>query len=268
MGCQAFEGERGVVRFRAGESVVDVNVRDFGQLSEEVRRRLSAGEGFALATLNLDHLVKMKSDARFADAYGRQDLVVADGNPIVALSRLAGRPVELLPGSDLVRPLCRLALETGTPVAFVGSDQATLDRAAGILIAEMPGLAIPYRHAPPMGFDPDNPAAGEIFATLKAHGAGLCFLALGAPKQERFAARGRMAAPQVGFASVGAGLDFIAGRQQRAPAWMRRLALEWLWRALGDLRRLGPRYARCFAILPGHVLRALRLRMSPGPGHR
>ncbi len=256
------------MRFSVGESVVEVNIRDFGQLSQEVRRRLSAGEGFALATLNLDHLVKMKSDTRFAAAYARQDLVVADGNPIVALSRLAGQPVELLPGSDLVRPLCKLAVETGTAVAFVGSDQPTLDRAADILIAEMPGLSIPYRYAPPMGFDPDSAEAGDIFEALTENGAGLCFLALGAPKQERFAARGRGAAPQVGFASVGAGLDFITGRQVRAPRWIRRLALEWLWRALGDLRRLGPRYARCFAILPGHAMRALRLRMSPGPGHR
>ncbi len=89
---------------------------------------------------------------------------------------------------------------------------------------------------------------------------GLCFIALGAPKQESFAARGRQLAPDVGFASVGAGVDFIAGSQTRAPAWVRAMAMEWLWRALSSPRRLLPRYAACAAILPGQITAALRLR--------
>lgn len=239
-----------------------MNLRGFAELSEAAGRNFAAREGFALATINLDHLVKMRSDAAFARAYGRQDMVVADGNPIVLLSRLAGRPVELLPGSDLIRPLCRMAGEAGVPVAMVGSDEATLQAAADRLEAETKGLRVVLRHAPPMGFDPDGAAAADILKRLEADGVGLCFLALGAPKQERLAARGRELAPHVGFASIGAGLDFISGRQARAPMWVRRLAMEWVWRALGDLRRLGPRYARCIAILPGLAVGALRLRMS------
>jgi UDP-N-acetyl-D-mannosaminuronic acid transferase (WecB/TagA/CpsF family) len=64
----------------------------------------------------------------------------------------------------------------------------------------------------------------------------------------------------MGFASIGAGLDFIAGKQPRAPLWVRRLALEWLWRALSSPRRMLPRYARCVAILPGLMREAWRLR--------
>jgi UDP-N-acetyl-D-mannosaminuronic acid transferase (WecB/TagA/CpsF family) len=75
-----------------------------------------------------------------------------------------------------------------------------------------------------------------------------------------FAAKGRELAPSVGFASIGAGLDFIAGTQTRAPAWARKLALEWLWRALSSPRRLIPRYAACIAILPAQVVAAIRLR--------
>ncbi|MBE0554679.1 MAG: WecB/TagA/CpsF family glycosyltransferase, partial [Rhodobacteraceae bacterium] len=56
------------------------------------------------------------------------------------------------------------------------------------------------------------------------------------------------------------GLDFLAGSQTRAPRWVRAMAMEWLWRALSAPRRLIPRYARCFAILPGQVAGALRLR--------
>jgi len=250
------------LRFFIGQHRVAVNIRDFGQLAAEVRRRLAAGEGFALATINLDHLVKLRRDPAFLAAYGRHDLVVADGNPVVALSRLAGRPVALLPGADLVRPLCALAAEAGCGMALVGSDAETLARAAAILERETPGLRVVFRHAPGMGFDPDGVEAGAILDRLAKEPVGLCLLALGAPKQERLAARGRLAAPHVGFVSIGAGLDFIAARQLRAPPWVRRMAMEWLWRALGDLRRLGPRYARCIAILPRLGVDALRLRWS------
>ena len=250
------------MQFAIGGQSVRVNMRDFVQLSAEIVRRFAAREGFALATLNLDHLVKLRVDAQFAAAYAEQDLVVADGNPLVALSRLARQPVDLLPGSDLVRPLCALAAQAGVPVAFVGSDEATLASAANVLERDILGLRVALRHAPPMGFDPEGAEADKVLHRLADHGIGLCFVALGAPKQERFAARGRAVAPQVGFASVGAGLDFIAGTQMRAPVWVRRIAMEWLWRALSDLPRLGPRYLRCFAILPGQIAHALRLRFT------
>ena len=92
----------------------------------------------------------------------------------------------------------------------------------------------------------------------------MCFLALGAPKQEKFAARALRTLGSVGFVSVGAGLDFIAGAQTRAPRLVRSLALEWLWRLLGDPRRLAPRYATCAAIMPSLALNAVTLRMGGG----
>lgn len=252
------------VEFRFGGSRIRVNMPDRGALLAEVGRRLARGEGFALATLNLDHLVKLGRDPAFAAAYAAQDLVVADGHPVVWLSRLARRPVALVPGSDLVVPLARAAAAAGAPVALVGATEAALAGAAARLAAEVPGLAVALRLAPPMGFDPGGPEAEAVLAAVAASGARLVFLALGAPRQERLAARGRARLPGVGFASVGAGLDFLAGTQRRAPVWARRLALEWLWRMLTSPRRLVPRYAACAAILPGQVAAALRLRREAG----
>lgn len=239
---------------------IAVNMPSRGALMAEVDRRLGAGTGFALATINLDHLVKLRRDPAFAAAYAAQDLVVADGNPIVWLSKLAGRPVELVPGSDLVLPLAQAAARAGVPVALVGSTEAALAAAGTALQARVPGLAIAARIAPPMGFDPASPAAEAVLAQVAASGARLAFLALGAPKQEILAARGRRLQPQVGFASIGAGLDFLAGRQQRAPEWVRRIAMEWLWRMLSNPRRLARRYAECALILPGEAAAAVRQR--------
>lgn len=248
------------MQFRFGPTRIAVNIADRAALAAAVRARLTAGQGFALATINLDHLVKLGRSAAFRAAYAGQDLVVADGNPIVWLSRLAGRPVALVPGSDMVLPLARIAAETGRSVALVGATDAALEAAGNRLMREVPGLFVALRHAPPMGFDAGGEEARRLLAEIDARGIGLCLIALGAPKQEAFAALGRQLAPRTGFASVGAGLDFLAGTQTRAPVWVRSLALEWLWRALSSPRRLIPRYAACFAILPGQVAAALRLR--------
>ncbi|MDF1728361.1 MAG: WecB/TagA/CpsF family glycosyltransferase [Sulfitobacter sp.] len=229
-------------------------------LFRAVRTRLEQKRGFALATLNLDHLTKLPRDRAFLEAYRAQDLVVADGRPVVWLSRLAGQPVELMPGSDLILPLSELCAEMGVTLSLVGSSDAALTGAAEALEQRVPGLRVVHRCAPPYGFDPEGPGAEAILREVAQSGAGLCLIALGAPKQEIFAARGRLVAPKVGFASIGAGLDFLSGHQVRAPRLFRVMALEWLWRALQSPRRMVPRYARCFAILPGLTLQALRRR--------
>lgn len=248
------------MRFRFDDVAFEINLSDRDHLLATVRQRFADKRGFALATINLDHLVKLTRQPAFRRAYSAHDLICADGNPIVWLSRLAGRPVSLVPGADMVVPLARLAAETGTKVALLGATEATLTAAADDLRAKAPGLEIALTIAPPMGFDPSGEDAAAILHRLKGAGIGLCFLALGAPKQEFLAARGRELAPGVGFASIGAGLDFLAGSQMRAPLWVRRLALEWLWRMASAPRRLVPRYLACIAILPRQTLAALAQR--------
>ena len=250
------------MQFNFHSHTITVNMPDRPALEAEVLHRFTAKEGFALATVNLDHLVKMGGSPTFTQAYAAQDLVVADGWPIVMLSRLAQRPVDLMPGSDMVLPLCQMAAQAGVKVGFLGSTDETLSAARKVLMELVPGLEIAFTHAPPMGFDPAGADAASILTDLEYANVSLCFLALGAPKQEELAARGRSLAPSVGFASIGAGLDFLSGRQTRAPKWTRRIGMEWLWRALSSPRRLIPRYVRCLAILPGQLWRAWRLRGS------
>ena len=250
------------VQFRFPDQTLRVNMPDQPGLMAEIRARLRDGDGFSLATLNLDHLVKLRASPAYRAAYAAQDLVVADGNPIVWLSRLAGRPVSLVPGSDLLRPLLHLAAAEGMPVAFFGSSPEVLDRAAAHLTKEIANLTVVWTGAPSMGFDPTGPEAEAAVAAMQAAGARLCILSLSAPRQETFAAFGRTRAQAIGFCCFGAGLDFVAGQQHRAPEWMRRLALEWLWRALSSPRRLIPRYAACAAILPALIRDAWHLRRA------
>lgn len=237
-----------------------VDVPDWTTLEQLVATRFAAKQGFALATLNLDHLVKLRTDMDFRAAYKAQDFVVADGNPIVWMSYLAGKKVTLMPGSDTILPLCRLAAKMDVAVGLVGTTDNSLKLSAEALEAQVPGLRVTTRIAPPFGFDPQGGQADEILRQLEANDVGLCFIALGAPKQELFAARGRLTAPSVGFASIGAGLDFLSGSQLRAPGWVRTIQMEWLWRMLENPSRMFVRYMRCFAILPEHLLKSVALR--------
>jgi exopolysaccharide biosynthesis WecB/TagA/CpsF family protein len=248
------------VKYGGPDASVEVNIASRAALFRDVRARFVRGDGFALATLNLDHLTKLPTDPAFVGAYRRQDLVVADGRPVVRLAQIAGEQLELMPGSDLVIPLATLAAEMQMPVALVGSSDAALAGAKAALKTQVTDLDIVLTHAPDYGFDPKGAAAAQICDMLNTSGARLCFIALGAPKQELFAAFARARCPAVGFASIGAGLDFLSGHQVRAPKIMRTLALEWFWRALQSPARMVPRYAKCFSILPGLARDAWRQR--------
>ncbi len=235
---------------------------DQDTLLKAVRERQAGGRGFTVATLNLDHVAKIAVLPDFAQAYMRHDYVVADGRPVVWLSWIAGHPVKLTPGSELILPLCRVALDLGARVALIGSTDSVLQTAAGALQAQFPGLHICAKISPSQSFDPYGEEANHIIAELRRTRAQLCFVALGAPKQECFAARAHVLVPQAGFVSIGAGLDFISGHQRRAPRIFRRLALEWFWRMLENPRRMIPRYARCFLILPRLGVVAFKTRLA------
>lgn len=240
----------------APTDTVSITHPDRAGLLSDISDHMAHKRGFTLATLNLDHCVKLRSNTAFREAYQAHSHVVADGNPIVWLSRMAGRAVSLIPGSELITPLATLAAQNDVPVALFGSTPETLEATADALQAEHPGLRIAAKISPPFGFDPAGPVADDMIEQLRASGARMCFLALGAPKQEVFAMRAAAALPECGFASIGAGLDFIAGSQQRAPWLVRRLAAEWLWRLMGNPNRMFKRYAACFAILPDLTLAA------------
>lgn len=236
---------------------VTVTVPDQTVLLADLGQRLAAGHGFSVATLNLDHVVKLERDPAFRAAYAAQTHVTADGNPIVWLSRLAGqKTVCLVPGADVITPLARLAAGAHVPVALFGATDASLTAAVAAMRAEVPGIDIVLALAPPMGFDPESDAAGDAIEALRDSGARLVFLALGAPKQEIFAARAQKTLTNTGFLSIGAGLDFVSGAQTRAPNWVRKIAAEWLWRMLSNPGRLTARYCACLLALPRLTLRA------------
>src|SRR5260370_20447677 len=130
------------------------------------------------------------------------------------------------------------------------SNARTLSITAKRLSEGVRRLEVAGYYAPGAHFDPYSREADFAIDCIRASGAKLCFVALGAPRQELFAARCLDRLNGTGLLCIGAALDFIAGTQNRAPSLTQKVGLEWAWRMLREPRRLRPRYSRCIAVVP------------------
>jgi exopolysaccharide biosynthesis WecB/TagA/CpsF family protein len=236
---------------------ITINVPSLPEAVSSIVSAAQQGDSFSVCTLNLDHVVQLQQRSDFRAAYRRARFVTADGFPIVVLSRLVGTPVKRTTGADLVEPVCQEARTRGLPIFLLGSNDRTLSLTAKRLSERFQGLKVAGYYAPGANFDPHSSEADFAIERIRASGAKLCFVALGAPRQELFAARCLDALNGTGLLCIGAALDFIAGTQTRAPSLTQQLGLEWAWRMLREPRRLGPRYARCIAIVPRLVARTI-----------
>lgn len=212
--------------------------------------RAKSGEAFTVFTLNLDHLVKLRRNPAFREAYSNADIITADGAPVAWLARFQNNTIERTTGADLLMPLTDAAAEARLPIFLFGSTADVMTRAARDLGERTDGLIdIAGTLAPSASFDPSGDEADMAIEAIRRSGAKLAFIALGAPKQELFAERARKSGLQCAFVCIGAALDFIAGAQIRAPESLRNNGMEWLWRLATNPRRLARRYAECAGIL-------------------
>lgn len=206
-------------------------------------------------TLNLDHIIKLRRDSSFRAAYRNARHVTADGFPIVWAGRLGGMRPDRVTGADLIEPLCDAAARSGLPIFLFGSTFESLRRTASYLAKRHPGLEIAGVASPEWGFDPKSKSAVEYSRMIAQSGAGICFVGLGAPKQEIFTETAIAgSAAGLAFVCIGAGLDFLSRNQIRAPRWVRAAGAEWLWRLLSDPKRFGRRYLDCLLVLPSVLL--------------
>ena len=203
----------------------------------------SAGRGGWIVTPNLDHLRRLRGDESFRACYGRADVAVADGMPLVWACRLQNTPLPgRVAGSDLIWSLSRAAAERGRSVYFLGGDPGTAEEAARGLRARFQGLRVAGVACPAPGFEQRPGEIEEIAAQLAAARPDVVFVALGSPKQEALIERLRPGLPSAWWMGVGISFSFVAGRVKRAPGWVRGMGLEWVHRMAQEPRRLARRY--------------------------
>lgn len=223
-----------------GISFSDVTFEDVCQCIDD---RVKSGDPGYIVTPNVDHVCLFDRDPAFRQAYSHAFLVLVDGVPVVWASRLLGEPLrQKLSGSDMVPALSEFAAQEGYSVFLLGAAEGIAAIASARLQEQYPALQVVGAYAPPMGFYDDERANTEVVRRVRESGAQLCFVALGAPEQVTWMYHNCESCGTPVMIGVGAGLDFVAGHRKRAPLWMQRTGLEWVWRLIHEPRRLWRRY--------------------------
>lgn len=214
------------------------------------------GSPRVIVTANVDHLMLLRKDAPFREAYRRADLVTCDSVPLKWALTFLGTPVkERVAGADLFGALAKRAATAGHRFFYLGAAPGVAAQAARVLAERHPGLNVVGTYSPPvMPWDELAHDEGTL-ARIREAKPDVLFVAFGAPKQELWlnAVRDRLGVP-VGV-GVGAAFDFAAGTVKRAPRWIQRAGLEWLFRLSQEPRRLWRRYLFVDSRFACYVLR-------------
>jgi N-acetylglucosaminyldiphosphoundecaprenol N-acetyl-beta-D-mannosaminyltransferase len=229
---------------------VRVDAVTFDQVLGCIDAYVADGGPHQIVTVNPEFVMAAQSDAEFRHIINTSALALPDGVGVCWASRHLGRPFsERIPGVDLVERLAALSAEQGYGIYFLGAMPGVAQKAAEILVSRYPGLVVAgtYAGSPRME---DEESIIERLSAARPH---ILLVAYGAPAQDHWIARnlGRLEVPVC--IGVGGSFDYIAGVRPRAPHWLRRLGLEWLYRLITQ-----PWRWRRMLALPCFVWRVLR----------
>ncbi len=238
------------------ESTEILNSRfDVSTLSETVDvaiARIEADERGWICTVNVAILMMMRGDAFLQGFVDRSIAVVADGQPLIWVSKLFGpRLPERVTGVDLVHELSASATRAGYGVYLLGATHDIVEQLAQRLRRDVPGIDI--RGVADGYFD----AAGapERVDAIRQSGAKILFVGMGVPRQERFI-DDHWDDLGVSLAiGVGGSFDVLAGLRARAPEFVQKIGMEWMYRLVQEPRRLAKRYLVTNTLFVYHVVR-------------
>jgi N-acetylglucosaminyldiphosphoundecaprenol N-acetyl-beta-D-mannosaminyltransferase len=196
-----------------------------------------------VCTANLDHLATINRDQEFRSIYQNADFIVADGMPLVWLSKLTNNPLkERVAGSDLFWELGRASEVSKVKLFLLGGQAGTAARAAEVLRDRYPLVQIVGTYCPPFGTLNDRAELATIRSRIAQAEPDILLVGFGSPKQEKWIAanKGILGVPLL--IGVGASFDMAAGVVVRAPSWLQKSGLEWMFRLVQEPTRLWKRY--------------------------
>lgn len=221
---------------------IEFDSHTMSSLIEDIAQRVTIGNPSLICTVNVDFLATAYQDKHFKTILSRSNIVVADGMPIVWLSKILGPSLqERIAGSDLTVELCRQSTMRGFKLFFLGAGPGVAAQARDLAMsaynADVCGV-----YAPSFEELASREGTERILERIRESGANILLVALGSPKQEKWIVNNLRALPTAVNIGVGASLDFLAGRVSRAPSWMQVIGLEWFYRLIAEPKRLWKRY--------------------------
>ena len=211
---------------------------------DDLLRELEQGIVF---TLNPDHIYHLQRNQKFQEAYNQADFITSDSKYVYWGLHWIGRPIkEKVSGSDLVPKFCQFhGNNPRVGVFLLGAAEGVAQLALESINKRVGRSIIVGAHSPSMNFVNDDDEIRHVLEIIRNSGANVLIVGLGAPKQEIWITRYRHELPGVRiFMGVGAVIDYEAGVVRRAPPWMTRRGLEWVYRLVSEPRRYWRRYLR------------------------
>ena len=204
-------------------------------------KNLKALSGDYICVSNVHTTVTAYQEPSYLEVQNGGILAIPDGGPLSSTGRKRGYPdMQRVTGPDYMQRAMALGLQKGWRHYFYGGTQETLDILGRVLPERYPGIQIAGMYSPPFRILTEEEDR-EIVDAINEARPDFLWVSLGAPKQEIWmhAHQGKVQGLMVG---VGAAFDYEAGNIQRAPMWMQKHNLEWLYRLVQDPRRLFKRY--------------------------
>ena len=222
-----------------GVGVTPVNLMQTVEILE--KWRAEGRREYVLCT-SVHGLVEAQRDPEIRNALNRSGLTTEDGMPLVWWCRRAGYlDAGRVCGSDLLVAMCERAPQRGHRHYFYGGSPQVVEALVARLRERFPGLIVAGYQSPPFRTLTSEEDAADVQAINETH-PDFVWVGLGMPKQDKWIVQhvGRIQA--AALLGVGAAFDFIAEAKPRAPSWMQRVGLEWLFRLMTEPKRLAHRY--------------------------
>jgi N-acetylglucosaminyldiphosphoundecaprenol N-acetyl-beta-D-mannosaminyltransferase len=218
-----------------------------------IRERVEQKQFTQHVVVNVAKIVHMQRDSVLAESIRACDIINIDGMGVVWAARMMGFDVpERVAGVDLFDALLAMAASRGLPVFLLGATPEVVRATADIVVLRHPNLVVAgYHH----GYFWDDEQA--VVEKIGASGARLLFVAITSPKKENFINRWRTQLGVDFVMGVGGTFDVVAGKVRRAPVWMQRAGLEWLYRVIQEPGRMWRRYLTTNAKFAALLLMAM-----------
>lgn len=224
-------------------SILGVNIAaiDMRWLLDFLNENIGELSGDYICVSNVHTTVTAYEDEEYCKVQNGGILAIPDGGPLSSVGQKRGfKNMQRTTGPTLMEEVFKISASKGYRHYFYGSTDETLEKLYAVLTEKYPGIQIVGMYSPPfrpMTEDEDKAIIERINETKP----DFVWVGLGAPRQEKWMAahQGQINGLMIG---VGAGFDYHAGNIRRAPEWMQKNNLEWVYRLLQDPKRLFKRY--------------------------
>ncbi len=217
---------------------VKVNSLNYDEIINFITDTISNNKKGRIATVNNEFIVEAQKNREFAASLNNSSLCLPDSTGIVwAIRKLYKAKIIKTPGADLFEKICYLSNKKKFRIFLLGGREGVGSAAKEKIQKKYPGLRV----AGAIDGININPLTGneDIVNSINRANADIVFVALGAPKQELWTTNNMGKVNAHIFMGVGGTLDFISGKTRRAPSWMRKANLEWLFRLFVEPKRIG-----------------------------